>query len=110
MIKRKKHRRFGCKLQEKLYAKEKKLEALNYAHKRCVAVRDIQITKQKASLETMIKINVCLMKELGRDCIEIKLNELKGMGLNEVMVVPDIDSIKLRLINEKTVGIEPTAD
>ena len=110
MIKRKKHRRFGCKLQEKLYAKEKKLEALNAAHKRCVAVRDIQIAKQKASLETMIKINVCLMKELGHDCIEIKLADLKDMGLNEVMVVPDIDSIKLRLINEKTVGIGLTAD
>ena len=111
MIKKKKHRRFGCKLQEKLYAKERKLQLLNEAHKRCIAVRDIQIIKQKDLLLTVSMINECLLKHLNVSKIEFSRKELLDT-YNDYYLDAALkdDSIELRFAKKDTAEKEPAAD
>ena len=111
MIKRKKHRRFGCKLQEKLYAKERKLQLLNEAHKRCIAVREITIAEQKEWIHTIAMINACLLKHLDVSNMELSRKELCDT-FNDYYVglIFKEDSIELRIAKKDTAETEPAAD
>lgn len=111
MIKRKKHRRFGCKLQEKLYAKERKLQLLNEAHKRCIAVREIKIAQQNEMLVSLEMINTCLMRHLDADNIELSADELR-YSYNEYYgeVTFKDDSIEFRIVKKNAADAEPAAD
>lgn len=111
MIKRKKHRRFGCKLQEKLYAKERKLELLNDAHKRCIAARELKIAQQNEMLVSLEMINTCLMRHLDADNIELSADELR-YSYNEYYgeVTFKDDSIEFRIVKKNAADAEPAAD
>lgn len=111
MIKRKKHRRFGCKLQEKLYAKERKLQLLNEAHKRCIAVRELKIAQQNEMLVSLEMINTCLMRHFDADNIELSADDLR-YSYNEYYaeVTFKEDSIELRIVKKDTAEVNPAAD
>lgn len=111
MIKKKKHRRFGCKLQEKLYAKERKIELLNDAHKRCIAARELKIAQQNEMLVSLEMINTCLMRHLDADNIELSSDELR-YSYNEYYAEVTLkeDSIELRIVKKDTAEVNPAAD